>query len=268
VEGIVMTVIEEEKITSAIVERFFSDFRELLNLDVAVVGAGPSGLTAARYLAKSGVKVAVFERNLHVGGGMWGGGILFPKIVVQEEARGILEEVGVRLREAGGGFYTADSVEAVCKLAASALDAGARMMVGMSAEDVVVRENGRVCGVVLNWKAVQVSGMHVDPVAVRSRIVIDATGHEASVACGLQKKLPWAKFPTRTGKFVGEGPMWAEKGEEEILENTGEIWPGLVVAGMAASAVFGSPRMGAIFGGMLLSGRKAAEISLRLLGKI
>jgi thiamine thiazole synthase len=34
---------------------------------------------------------------------------------------------------------------------------------------------------------------------------------------------------------------------------------------MAANAVFGSPRMGAIFGGMLLSGKKAAEIALEKL---
>ncbi|MEO0247894.1 MAG: ribose 1,5-bisphosphate isomerase, partial [candidate division WOR-3 bacterium] len=35
---------------------------------------------------------------------------------------------------------------------------------------------------------------------------------------------------------------------------------GLYVAGMAACACFGGPRMGPIFGGMLLSGRKLAEI--------
>jgi thiamine thiazole synthase len=59
--------------------------------------------------------------------------------------------------------------------------------------------------------------------------------------------------------------MWAEKGEREILENTKEAYPGLIVAGMAANAVFGSPRMGAIFGGMLLSGKRAAEIALEKL---
>ena len=37
---------------------------------------------------------------------------------------------------------------------------------------------------------------------------------------------------------------------------------------MAANAVFGSPRMGAIFGGMLLSGKKAAEETLRLLQEV
>jgi len=34
---------------------------------------------------------------------------------------------------------------------------------------------------------------------------------------------------------------------------------------MAASAVFGSPRMGPIFGGMLLSGKKAAHVAMELL---
>ena len=52
------------------------------------------------------------------------------------------------------------------------------------------------------------------------------------------------------------------------MENTRQICPGLLVAGMAANAVFGSPRMGAIFGGMLLSGRKAAELAIDLLKKI
>jgi len=43
--------------------------------------------------------------------------------------------------------------------------------------------------------------------------------------------------------------MWSEIGERAILDNTKEVYPGLIVAGMAANTVFGSPRMGAIFGG-------------------
>ena len=53
--------------------------------------------------------------------------------------------------------------------------------------------------------------------------------------------------------------MWAEKGETSLVENSREVYPNLFVAGMAANAVFGSPRMGPIFGGMLLSGKVCAE---------
>jgi thiamine thiazole synthase len=55
--------------------------------------------------------------------------------------------------------------------------------------------------------------------------------------------------------------MWAEAGEAALVPNTREVYPGLIVAGMAANAVFGSPRMGAIFGGMFLSGRRAAQLA-------
>jgi len=36
-----------------------------------------------------------------------------------------------------------------------------------------------------------------------------------------------------------------------------------MLQGMAANAVFGGPRMGPIFGGMLLSGRKAAQLIIK-----
>ncbi|GAI12207.1 unnamed protein product, partial [marine sediment metagenome] len=51
-------------------------------------------------------------------------------------------------------------------------------------------------------------------------------------------------------------------------ENTKEVYPGLIVAGMAANAVCGTPRMGAIFGGMLLSGKRAAEVALEILQQL
>jgi thiamine thiazole synthase len=59
--------------------------------------------------------------------------------------------------------------------------------------------------------------------------------------------------------------MWADHAENQTIENTREVFPGLYVAGMAANATAGGPRMGPIFGGMLLSGEKvAAELAGRL----
>ena len=51
----------EEKITAAIVRSYFRKLEDNLAVDVAIVGAGPSGLVAARDLALAGCKVAVFE---------------------------------------------------------------------------------------------------------------------------------------------------------------------------------------------------------------
>ncbi|MBL7197531.1 MAG: ribose 1,5-bisphosphate isomerase, partial [Candidatus Omnitrophica bacterium] len=72
---------------------------------------------------------------------------------------------------------------------------------------------------------------------------------------------------TKTGTVIGEKSMWAEAGEKQIIGNTKEVYPGLFVCGMAANAVFGSSRMGAIFGGMFLSGKRAAGIILKKLKK-
>ncbi len=257
--------LEETAITSAIVRSFAEEFLEDLELDVAVAGAGPSGLTAARYLAREGARVAVFERNLYVGGGMWGGGMLFPRIVVQEEAREIMEEVGVGLKPCGEGLYVVDAVEAVSRSAAAAIEAGARIWIGMGVEDLVLREGERVCGVVLNWMAVEKAGLHVDPLALKSRLVIDATGHDAEVCRTLVRKAPGLRLLTGDGAVAGERSMWAEKGEAALVHNTRQVHPGLIVAGMTANAVFGSHRMGAVFGGMLLSGRAAACLALELL---
>ncbi len=256
---------EETLITRAIVESFAKDFSDYLELDVAIVGAGPAGVTAARYLAKEGRKVAVFERNLYVGGGIWGGGMLFPRIVVQEKAKHILEEVGVRLLEHSDGCYIADSVETVSKCTAAAIDEGARIWTGMVVEDVVIRDGDRIAGLVINWGAVEAAGFHVDPLAIWAKVVIDATGHDIEVVRTVLRKIPGAKIPTPTGEVMGERPMWSEVGEREVVENTVEIYPGLIVAGMAASAAFASPRMGPIFGGMFLSGKRAAEAAASIL---
>ncbi len=88
--------LDELIITKAIVGRYFRKLTEHLDLDVAVVGGGPSGLVAAYKLAKAGKKVALYERKLSVGGGMWGGGMLFNEMVIQEEAKQILDELEIR----------------------------------------------------------------------------------------------------------------------------------------------------------------------------
>jgi thiamine thiazole synthase len=257
---------DEVAIYRAITQSFMKDFMEAMEVDVAIVGAGPSGLVAAYYLAKGGARVAVFERQLRVGGGMPGGGMMFNRIVLQEEGKRIMDDFGVRSKEYEKGYYIADSLEAVSTLCSMAIKAGAQIFNLISVEDVMIREENRITGLVLNWSTVSWSKLHVDPLTIRAKLVIDATGHESDV-CHIVVRKIGAKLRTATGEVIGEKSMWAEKGEGEIVENTKEVYPGLLVAGMAANAAYGSPRMGAIFGGMLLSGKRAAELALDILSK-
>jgi len=233
-------------------------FSDCLELDVAIVGAGPSGLMAALRLAQKGRKVAVFERKLSIGGGMWGGGMMFNEIVVQEQGAAILKDLGISVEDAGDGYYTADSVECTSTLTSLACKAGARIFNLMTVEDVMVREN-RVTGLVINWSAVDIAGFHVDPLAVRAGYVVESTGHDTEVLRVVRKKTG-ERLLTDTGEIMGERSMWAEVAENTTLENTKEAFPGVFVAGMAANATFGSFRMGPIFGGMLLSGERVAEL--------
>jgi thiamine thiazole synthase len=123
---------------------------------------------------------------------------------------------------------------------------------------------GRICGLVLNWTAVEIAGLHVDPVTMRAKFVVDATGHAAEVTRIAERK-SGIRLETSTGKIMGEKSMWAEVGEEAIVKNSKEVAPGLYTCGMCANAVFGSPRMGPVFGGMLLSGKKVAAELLKKL---
>ena len=124
--------------------------------------------------------------------------------------------------------------------------AGATVFNCISVEDVMVREN-RVTGLVISWTAVEMAGLHVDPLVIRAKYVVDATGHDLEVVkVLLRKNQPFSLF-TPTGGIGGERSMWSEVGEQETVRHTKEIYPGFFVAGMAATATFGINRMGRDF---------------------
>ncbi len=251
---------DDIKISRAIADSFMQEFLDSMESDVAIAGAGPSGMVAAYYLARAGIKTVVFERGLRVGGGMPGGGMMFNRIVFQEEGKTILDEFGIRSREYEPGYHIADSLETVSTICSKAIQAGAKIFNLISVEDVLIQTDEKVIGLVLNWSAVTMANLHVDPLSVKSKAVIDATGH-ASEVCRIVTRKLGPKLNTSSGEVLGEKSMLAEVGEKDLIGNTREVYPGLLVTGMAANAAYGSPRMGAIFGGMLLSGKKVAQVA-------
>ncbi|MEG1581036.1 MAG: sulfide-dependent adenosine diphosphate thiazole synthase [Bacteroidaceae bacterium] len=248
----------EIQVSEGIISTYFEKMRNNLSLDVAIVGGGPSGIVAAYYMAKAGLKVAIFDRKLSPGGGMWGGAMMFNQIVVQEEAMNIVKDFNINFTPYMNGLYTMDSVESTSALLYKAIHAGATVFNCYSVEDVVYKSNV-VSGVVVNWTPVLREGLHVDPLNMMAKCVIDSTGHDSEI-CKTVARKNGARLYTETGEVIGERSLDVTIGEDEVVKGTKEIYPGLYVCGMAASAVSGTPRMGPIFGGMLLSGKKVADM--------
>ncbi|MBW2046355.1 MAG: thiazole biosynthesis protein [Deltaproteobacteria bacterium] len=251
--------IKESRITSAIVKDFSEKLLSNVKTDCIVVGAGPSGLMAARQLSGAGFNVLIVEANNYLGGGFWIGGYLMNGITVREPANKILNEIGIPYKKMEEGLFLADGPHACSKLIAGACDAGAKVL-NMTKFDDVVYRNNRVNGVVVNWTPVSALPRQitcVDPIALESRVVIDATGHDAVVCRSLERRgiLQLSDF----------GPMDVQVAEDLVVEKTGLIHPGLIVTGMAVSTAYGIPRMGPTFGGMLLSGKKAAQVAKEIL---
>ena len=85
--------------------------------------------------------------------------------------------------------------------------------------------------------------------------IVNKVVHKAGVA-----------IDSPTGGILGEKPMWMADGERTTVINTKRLYPGLYASGMAANNVQGGFRMGPIFGGMIKSGRKVAELVAKDLG--
>jgi len=248
--------LEEPEISKTILGTYHERLLDRIVSDVLIVGGGPAGMMSAIRLAQKGLKVTLLERRLSPGGGIWGGGMGMNVAVVQEQAVAILEELGIRCTPARAGLYAVDAVELAAGLCFSAKRTGVAIFNLMTVEDLCVHE-GRATGVVANRTGIAAT-MPVDPIAFSARAVLDATGHEAFLVQSLRKRQLLADACAACRP--GEGPMDASSGESFVVENVGEVFPGLWVAGMSVAATLGGPRMGPIFGGMLLSGKRVAEL--------
>ncbi len=221
--------------------------------DVIVVGAGPSGSTAAYYLAQAGLNVLLIEKSRFPRDKVCGDG-LTPRAVKSLVAMGVdvSEEAGwlrnKGLRVIGGGLRlelewpelgnwpgyglvrTRASLDE--QLARRAQAAGAKLLEGTTVTGPVLDDSGRIVGVETTAEVEEKSKsrsrfdnaerVHGSSVTYRARVVVAADGNSSrlSVAMGLRKR------DDRPMGVAVRTYYTSPRHEDDYLESWLDLWDG------------------------------------------
>ncbi len=208
------------------------------------------------------------------------------KVTVRDPAQKVLDELDVSYKESQDSedLYVANGPEACSGLIKAACDAGAKMQNMTEFTDIVIREDHRVSGIVMNWTPVHALPARSPastrspsrPTSLSTRRATTrwrspnstSAGSSTPRHSGRQRARP-GHGPDRFGHLRRARPRLARprldvgrQSEDAVVEHTGLVHDGLIATRMATATTYGLPRMGPTFGAMLVSGKRAAQVAL------
>ncbi|KAG6830715.1 hypothetical protein H0H87_007302 [Tephrocybe sp. NHM501043] len=260
--------IEESQVSRAMIKRYFHVMYERAVSDVVIVGAGSAGLSCAWQLADMHpeMKITIIEASVSPGGGAWLGGQLMSPMIIRKPADGFLRQLGIEYEDEGAFVVVKHAALFTSTLLSQVLAKPNVVLFNATAvEDLIIQEDfrgeQRVAGVVANWTLVALNHdtqSCMDPSTITAPIIISATGHDGPMGAFSAKRLVSAGLKKELGNMRG---LDMSRAEPAIVNNTREVVPGLIFAGMELSEHDGSNRMGPTFGAMIASGIKAAHVA-------
>ncbi|PWN45946.1 putative thiamine biosynthetic enzyme [Ceraceosorus guamensis] len=262
--------IKESYTSRAMTSRYMESMMRSAVSDVVIIGAGSAGLTCAYHLGKSrpDLRITVLEAAVAPGGGAWLGGQLMTPMVIRKPADGLLREIGVPYEDEGAYVVVRHAAQFTSTILSKALALpNVTLFNATCVEDLIIKRDQsgtqRVNGVVTNWTLVTLAhGLQscMDPQSITAPVIVSCAGHDGPFGAFSVKRLESAGLI----KLGDMRPLDMNQSENVIVNQTREIFAGLITGGMELSEADGHPRCGASFGGMLGSGIKAAKEAAKL----
>jgi len=220
------------------------------SVDAIVLGAGFAGLMTAWRLLNKNFKVLVVEPEPGLTHQSYYPGINGSRAWISNRYKEFIEEIKPKILEQDDSGSWIDPLELIIRLAYRVYVAGGRIVVDSVVEPFYKIYDDRIIVIGAVIKSLE-NESGTDREYVLARGIIDAS-HNALIPTNLVDRL-------KTGIIIqGNGPIIP--GSSDVIDKTTWIFPGIIVAGLAAAQTNGANLPFPDIGPLLASGVKAAEL--------